>query len=431
MMLPALHLPTLFLVTALVIAFSGLVLVAARGRDADSGPMALWGLAMLLGAGGITLLAAQPLLGPAGHLAGNVALLLGTASCWTAARRFSARPAAPALALGGPLLWLGAALLVGPRSPDALLFLACVLGAGFTLATAWELSRLEPEAGRSRLAAILLLLLHAGFYLLRAVSLLLMTETRWLSAEQVILVMMLEALLHSLGMAFLFLTMAKERAQQRSVSRMRELTLLDSLTGIGNRRRFDQALAREAELAFRDDLPLALLMIDVDHFKAYNDLYGHQAGDDCLRGIAGAIHGAARRPGDIAVRYGGEEFAVLLPRAEEPGAMVVAELIHARLRELALPHAGSPQGVVTVSIGTAALPPALLSGRGDALVAAADRALYAAKAAGRNRAWMASQLAVSPATLRLPPDPGGFGAMPRPAAHRRVDAPRKLTRRVG
>ncbi|ONG55802.1 hypothetical protein BKE38_08430 [Pseudoroseomonas deserti] len=390
----------MFIVTAIVIAFSGLVLVAARGRDNDSASMALWGLAMLLGAAGITLLAVEAALGETAHRAGNVTILAGTACAWTAARLFGGRPPLFALIAAGPGLWLAASLLLGPGSPQALLFLACVTGATYTLATAWELSRLDPMPGRSRHGAILLLALHAAFYLGRALGLLLMTETVWLTEREVMLLMMLEALLHTLGMAFMFLALAKERAQHRSVSRLRELTLLDGLTGIGNRRQFDLALARETELGQRDDMPLALLMIDVDHFKAFNDVYGHQAGDDCLRAIAGAIHGAARRPGDVAVRYGGEEFAVLLPRAEEEGAMVVAELIHARMRELALPHAGSPQGKVTVSIGTAALPPALLSGKGEALVAAADHALYAAKAAGRNRAWMASQLAAAQAALR-------------------------------
>ncbi|WP_159992779.1 diguanylate cyclase [Roseomonas sp. 18066] len=409
--------------TAIVIAFSGLVLVMARGRDTDSGAVALWGLAMLLGAAGISLLALETTQGETAHRAGNITILVGTACSWTAARLFGGRRPMPWLILAGPALWLAASLLIGRGSPQALLFLACVTGALYTLATAWELSRLDAMPGRSRQGAILLLVLHAGFYLLRALGLLLMTETTWLTDREIMLAMMLEALLHTLGMAFMFLALSKERTQHRSVTRLRELALLDGLTGIGNRRQFDVALARETELGQRDDMPLALLMIDVDHFKAFNDVYGHQAGDDCLRAIAGAIQAAARRPGDIAVRYGGEEFAVLLPRAEEEGGMVVAELIHARMRELAIPHAGSPQGRVTVSIGTAALPPALLSGRGEALVAAADHALYAAKAAGRNRAWMASQLAAAQAALR-PPEPRS----PEP---RRAEAAASLSRRAG
>ncbi|WP_419897646.1 diguanylate cyclase [Roseomonas sp. USHLN139] len=417
MILSALHPPTLFLVTAVVIAFSGLVLVAARGRDSDSASLGLWGLAMLLGAAGITLLAALPMPGGAAQLAGNVVILAGTACAWTAARLFGGRRPLLAPALAGPGLWLAAALLLGERHPAALLFLACVSGALYTLATAWELWRLEPVPGRSRQGAILLLVLHASFYLGRALALLLTPEAVWLSGREIKLIMMLEALLHTLGMAFMVLALSRERTQHRSVARLRELALLDGLTGIGNRRRFDMALARETEIARRDEMPLALLMIDVDHFKAYNDVYGHQAGDDGLRVIAEAIQGAARRPGDLAVRYGGEEFAVLLPRAEEEGALVVAELIQARLRELALEHAGSAQGVVTVSIGIASLPPVMLCGKGEGLVAAADNALYAAKAAGRNRSWMASQLG---AALR-PPAPAG----------RRAAGMVRLVRRAG
>lgn len=162
------------------------------------------------------------------------------------------------------------------------------------------------------------------------------------------------------------------------------LSMTDGLTGIANRRRFDEVLAQEWHRAQRNAQPLTLALLDVDWFKHYNDHYGHLAGDECLRAIAGVLTASVGRPSDLVARYGGEEFAVLAPATDEAGVVEIAQRIQAGLQALALPHAPSRLGQVTVSIGVAALAPTLYEGP-ETLVRRADEALYRAKAEGRNR----------------------------------------------
>jgi diguanylate cyclase (GGDEF)-like protein len=162
------------------------------------------------------------------------------------------------------------------------------------------------------------------------------------------------------------------------------LALLDGLTGLANRRQFDERLEREWRRAARDRSSLALLMIDVDSFKAYNDLYGHQQGDTALISIARAIAGASKRPSDLAARYGGEEFVLILPATDSASAAAVAERVRSAVIALNLPHAGAENGIASVSIGVASIVPPR-SGIVCGLVAAADDALYDAKRTGRNR----------------------------------------------
>ena len=159
----------------------------------------------------------------------------------------------------------------------------------------------------------------------------------------------------------------------------------DGLTGLANRRRFDELLETEFRRARRQHSPLGLVMLDVDCFKAYNDCYGHIAGDVCLRRIGQAIEGTIRRPGDFAARYGGEEIVVLLPATDATGATVMAERMRDAVASLGITHLHSPCGVATVSAGAAAMRPADSSDEPVALVSIADRALYQAKADGRNR----------------------------------------------
>jgi len=164
------------------------------------------------------------------------------------------------------------------------------------------------------------------------------------------------------------------------------LSARDALTGVANRRSFEQRLEEEWRRASRDSAPLSLLMIDLDHFKAYNDRYGHQAGDECLQVITQDMKVRLRRPGDFLARYGGEEFVVLLPDTYVRGAAVVAEDLRRRTMALALEHDASPDAqVVTLSIGVAEALPSSEGAGPAALVAAADRALYDAKRGGRNR----------------------------------------------
>jgi diguanylate cyclase (GGDEF)-like protein len=168
----------------------------------------------------------------------------------------------------------------------------------------------------------------------------------------------------------------------------RELTRLssvDGLTGIANRRQFDECLLREWSRGMRGGTPLSLLMCDVDFFKQYNDLYGHQAGDECLKSVGAILKESARRPADMAARYGGEEFAVILPDTETTGALLVAEEIRQGLEALAIPHGNSEIGLVTLSIGAACTVPRRESGSAEKLLGDADLALYRAKQSGRNR----------------------------------------------
>lgn len=182
---------------------------------------------------------------------------------------------------------------------------------------------------------------------------------------------------------------------KRAQTALEQLATLDGLTGISNRRSFDQRLGNEWKRACRDPRSLALLMIDVDHFKLYNDTYGHQAGDRCLQQIARVLAQVVYRPGDLVARYGGEEFTVILTATDAGGASVVARRILDRIAELAMPHSGSEIGRVALSIGVAStipradMPP-------DGLIAAADAALYQAKHAGRNRVVVAEGAEAAP-----------------------------------
>jgi diguanylate cyclase (GGDEF)-like protein/PAS domain S-box-containing protein len=173
-------------------------------------------------------------------------------------------------------------------------------------------------------------------------------------------------------------------------ARLEFLSNHDGLTGLANRRAFDEALAREYRRARRDGGAVALLMLDVDRFKAFNDLYGHPAGDECLRRVAEAIAASVRRPGDVAARYGGEEFAVVLPDTDEMGAVAVATNILRAVRDLAVEHGGSELKIATLSAGVAAVRPEPSDGSPDALLLEADRALYLAKAGGRNTVMLGS-----------------------------------------
>jgi diguanylate cyclase (GGDEF)-like protein len=166
---------------------------------------------------------------------------------------------------------------------------------------------------------------------------------------------------------------------------LREMVVRDGLTGIHNRRMFDQHLQRAWAMAVRDGKSLALLLADIDFFKAYNDRYGHQAGDDCLRIVAGTLQQCARRPMDFVARYGGEEFSIVLYDADSEYVAEVLTRIQRMIADLNIPHEDSPHdGRLTVSIGAGHVEPtAQRSSIG--LIQLADEALYSAKDQGRNR----------------------------------------------
>jgi diguanylate cyclase (GGDEF)-like protein len=172
--------------------------------------------------------------------------------------------------------------------------------------------------------------------------------------------------------------------QKQAQTDLEALATRDGLTGLSNRRSFDERLLAESRRGFRDRAPLSLLMIDIDCFKPYNDTYGHQKGDECLKAVARTIAGTLWRAGDFAARYGGEEFAVILPDTPISGAAMIAERLRAAVESLGIAHGASTVASnVTLSVGGVVaaapyLPP-------QQLLSGADAALYRAKRAGRNR----------------------------------------------
>ncbi len=176
--------------------------------------------------------------------------------------------------------------------------------------------------------------------------------------------------------------------RKRLEEKLAALALTDGLTGIANRRAFDEALDREWRRTLREGSQISLLLLDIDHFKEFNDQYGHQVGDDCLRAVAAAVSEAVRAS-DLVARYGGEEIAIILPNTETAGAVEVAEKVRVAVEALRLSHEGDPDGGgwVTASVGAAT---ALARHGGtmrmpESLLLAADNALYKAKHGGRNR----------------------------------------------
>jgi two-component system chemotaxis family response regulator WspR len=178
---------------------------------------------------------------------------------------------------------------------------------------------------------------------------------------------------------------AMKRQLEETNEALRQMSIVDALTGIANRRRFDEVLENEWARAQRLGTEISIVLIDIDHFKLYNDTCGHLLGDECLRKVATALHGTALRPTDLVGRYGGEEFVVLLPDTPSAGAREVAERMQASVAALALPHpAPAAKGTVTISQGIASMRPGTADDS-NMLVSRADAALYRAKRAGRNR----------------------------------------------
>ncbi len=167
---------------------------------------------------------------------------------------------------------------------------------------------------------------------------------------------------------------------------LEKLAMLDGLTGIPNRRYLNERMHHEWQRAIRESRPLSLVMMDIDHFKPYNDQYGHGAGDDCLGKVAKALQGAITRPADLVARYGGEEFSALLPETDTTGALHIATRFQQAIEALQLPHAySSVSAFVTLSIGVATLIPTSDTGAAQKLFDLADEALYESKNHGRNR----------------------------------------------
>ncbi len=202
----------------------------------------------------------------------------------------------------------------------------------------------------------------------------------------------------------LLASLVKDRTREleQANQMLARFSYLDAVTGIANRRNFDDGMDLEWRRLLREGGPLSLVMVDIDHFKEYNDTYGHQKGDECLKAVAQTLRLALHRPGDLCARYGGEEFGVILPGTDATGAFGVAEGLRRSIEELAVPHGGSAVApVVTISVGVATVQPQE-GGSGAVLIQAADQALYESKRTGRNRASAAPPrpASIAPAALR-------------------------------
>jgi two-component system chemotaxis family response regulator WspR len=193
-----------------------------------------------------------------------------------------------------------------------------------------------------------------------------------------------------------FRALEESQAELAEANRtLKKLSSLDGLTGIANRRSFDETLLKEWNRAIRSEKPIGLIMLDIDFFKLYNDHYGHQGGDDCLKKVALGLVSAIHRDSDFLARYGGEEFSAILPDTDIDGAIKVAEEMRLAIEDLKVEHAKSKVSeIVSISIGVSAFIPA----RGtdpEILIAAADQALYRAKENGRNRVEADSATGIS------------------------------------
>ncbi|ATQ78430.1 diguanylate cyclase response regulator [Massilia violaceinigra] len=188
--------------------------------------------------------------------------------------------------------------------------------------------------------------------------------------------------------AFRFLRESQHKLAEANIE-LQKLAALDGLTGIANRRRFDDVIKLEWQRGQREQKPLSVLMCDIDCFKAYNDSFGHLPGDLCLKKTAAVLTENLKRPADLAARYGGEEFAIILPETDLAGAQVVADAVRSHLEKLALDNPQAPGGIVTMSIGVASVVPSRAD-TPEKLTARADKALYAAKTTGRNRVCTAN-----------------------------------------
>lgn len=198
-----------------------------------------------------------------------------------------------------------------------------------------------------------------------------------------------------IGTKMAALVKRREEAEKKSNDALLKIEILnktleqqamqDGLTGLANRRHFDYTLTTELTRASRDATPLSLIMMDVDHFKLYNDSYGHLKGDECLKNIAGAVRSSLNRPSDLAARYGGEEFGVILPNTDASGALVIAEQIRASVRQLEIEHRKNTSGLVTISLGVSTWNRTNRMPLASDLIESADNALYESKNTGRDR----------------------------------------------
>ncbi len=372
---------TLFLVTIYVEAILGLLLLFVWVQNTSIHAVAWWGFAHLIRAASIVLFG---MYGSAPDLLtidlANALLFTAFAVTWTGARVFDGRPAEPVYLVTGAVLWLLVCRL--PLLADAVdtrALIASGIITAYTWLTAYEFWHGRSEPLVSRWPAIFMLFAHGALFLLRTplVSVLPYAPGNRLLGSVWLTVLSFEALLFTISIAFILLAMAKERTELRH----RTAAMVDSLTGIANRRSFLQDAALLAKRHSANPRPVAVLLIDLDHFKSINDRFGHALGDRVLEIFADSARHAVRAS-DLLGRLGGEEFAVVLCDMSRDKAMVVAERIRESFAHAAQSVDSRPV-CATASIGLVHCEAARLDVA--ELLAQADQALYIAKERGRNR----------------------------------------------
>ncbi|MBS0247735.1 MAG: GGDEF domain-containing protein [Proteobacteria bacterium] len=349
--------------------------------------VAWWGFAHLIRASSIVLFG---LYGSAPDVltidVANALLFTAFAVTWTGARVFDGRPVEPVYLVTGAVLWLLVCRLpVLTNAVDARALIASAIITAYTWLTAWEFWRGRKEQLVSRWPAIFMLFAHGALFLLRTplVALLpfAMTKEKMFSSVWMT-VLSFEALLFTISIAFILLAMAKERTELRH----RTAAMIDSLTGIANRRAFLQEAADLARRHDSDPRPVAVMLIDLDHFKSINDRFGHAVGDRVLEVFTAAAN-ESMRASDLFGRIGGEEFAAILSDTGADEAFEVAQRIRETFAQAAHEVDGRPVAA-TVSIGMVHCDGPVLDIA--ELLSQADQALYFAKENGRNRVEVAT-----------------------------------------
>ncbi|HEY1940618.1 MAG TPA: GGDEF domain-containing protein [Roseiarcus sp.] len=325
----------------------------------------------------------------------NALVFLSYGLAWSACRVLRLRPIRLDLLAAPMAIWLALCLIPAFRNNiDLRISVGELMIVAQILVTVREIWLMREGSLRVRAWLLLLFGFQALTNLWRAISPLLHPHHGNASFNAIpgIVPTMIGALVFTILLAFGLIALSKELSDARH----REAARSDFLTGLANRRHFDESLHRHFDRAAKNGRNLSLIMIDADDFKTYNDLYGHPAGDKCLRALANVFLTTCR-PHDVVGRYGGEEFAVLLPNTSARAADAVAGRLLMAVRGLQLEHAKRPNGFVTISLGVAALTPDAERMTAGDLLEAADRALYRAKQHGRDR--VCQTVDVEPPTL--------------------------------
>ncbi len=398
-------LPTLFAVTVFVSVIGGLLLIFAWMQNRNTPALAIWGTGYLMGATAAALLALHGFMPNSWSVCSANVLICGAyGMMWGGARSFEGRRIHIALMATGAVIWIVAFQFDRfAQSTTARIDLVSIVLASYALLAARELWYARDRELISRWPTLVLIVAHAGFLLARIPFAKVLTASVNSGQPQgpIVTVMAFQMLFANVCLPFLRVAMSKERGELEQ----RKAALTDALTGVANRRAFFERGAQLLEVAIADRRPAALLLFDLDRFKEVNDTAGHQAGDRVLKSFCDLVAGSIR-PGDLFGRLGGEEFACLLVGASMAHALNTAEGLRREFAALSVPGL---EANATVSVGVAM---ARETGRSlSALLATADRALYRAKADGRNR--------VAPAPLALVDIGGGEAARraaERPAA---------------